>query len=389
MLHTLPRPKFSSISLYDEPFLSYGPIFGKVHRMTPNALDMFKVKNTKMHITNTPEAQIFVRFDLRWAVLEIQRNFRKSAPNNPNWPWHVQSQKYQHACYIQPLGPNFRPFCSTRSGFWVAAQFSEKCTEWPQITLTCSRSKIPTCMLYAHQGLNFRPLRSTRSGFWVTAQFSEKCTKWIQMTLTRSRSKIPTYMLHIPPRPKFSSVSLYEQQFLSYGPIFGKVHRMTPTHLDMFKVKNTNRHVTYTAEAQIFVRFALRWAVFELRPNFRKSAQNDPKSPWHVQGQKYQQACYIHCRGPNLRPFRSTMSHIWVTALFLEKCTEWPQMTLTCSRSEIPTYMLHLPTRPKFSSVLLYDKPFLSYGPIFGKVHWMTPNDLDMYKVKNTNLQVQ
>ncbi len=54
MLHTPPGPEFSSVSLYDEPFLSYGPIFGKVHRMTPNDLDMFKVKNTNMHATYTP-----------------------------------------------------------------------------------------------------------------------------------------------------------------------------------------------------------------------------------------------------------------------------------------------------------------------------------------------
>ena len=27
--HPTPRPKFSSVSLYDEPFLSYAPIFGK------------------------------------------------------------------------------------------------------------------------------------------------------------------------------------------------------------------------------------------------------------------------------------------------------------------------------------------------------------------------
>ena len=122
--------------------------------------------------------------------------------------------------------------------------------------------------------------------------------------------------------------------------------------------QNTNMHVTYTPEAQIFVCFALRWAVFELRPNFRKSAPNDPKWPWHVQGQIYQHACYIHPRGPNFRPFRSTMSRFWVTAQFLEKCTEWPQMTLTCSRSKIPTCMLHTPLRPKFPSVSLYDEPF-------------------------------
>ncbi len=72
------------------------------------------------------------------------------------------------------------------------------------------------------------------------------------------RSKIPTCMLHTPPKPKFSSVSLYDEPFLSYGPIFGTVHRMTPNDLDMFKVKNTNMHVAYTPEAQMFVRFTLR-----------------------------------------------------------------------------------------------------------------------------------
>ena len=166
------------------------------------------------------------------------------------------------------------------------------------------------------------------------AQFLEKCTEWPEMTLTSSRSKIPICMLHTPLRSKFSSISLYSERFLSYGPIFGKAHKW-PNDLDMFKVKNTDMHVTYTSKAQIFVHFALRWAIFEFRPNFRKSTPND-------------------------------------------------QMTLTSSRSKVPTCMLHTTPRPKFSSVSLYKEPFLSYGPIFWKVHQMTPNDLDMFKVKNT-----
>ncbi len=104
------------------------------------------------------------------------------------------------------------------------------------------------------------------------------------------------------------------------------VHRMTPNDLDTFKVKNTNRHVKYKPEVQIFICFPPRWAVFELWPNFRKSGPNDPKWPWHVQGQKYKHACYIHPRGPNFRPFHSTGK-----------------------------------------------KPFLSYGPFFGKVHQINP----------------
>ncbi len=125
-------PKLSSVSLYDEPFLSYGAIFGKEHRMTPNDLNMFNVKNTNMHATYTPEDQIFVPFALRWAVFELQPNIRKSAPNDPKWPWHVQGKKYQNACYIQPWGPNFRPFRSTISRFELWANFRKSAPNDPK-----------------------------------------------------------------------------------------------------------------------------------------------------------------------------------------------------------------------------------------------------------------
>ncbi len=121
---------------------------------------------------------------------------------------------------------------------------------------------------------------------------------------------------------------------------------------------------------------------FSAMGQFLEKCTKRPKSPWHMQVKKYQHACYIHCQGPNLPPFHSTMSHFWVTAQFMEKCTERPQMTLACSRSKISTCMLHPPLRPKLLSVLFYNEPFLSYALFFGKVHWMTPNDLDIFKVK-------
>ncbi len=120
---------------------------------------------------------------------------------------------------------------------------------------------------------------------------------------------------------------------------------------------------------------------FELQAN-GKVHQMNPNLPWHVQGQKYQHACYIHARGPNFHPFRSMMSRLWVTGQFSEKCTEWPQMTSTCVKVKNTNMQLTYTPRPKFSSVSLYDE---SYGPISGKVHRMTPNDLDMFKVNNTN----
>ncbi len=168
-------------------------------------------------------------------------------------------------------------------------------------------------------------------------------------------SKISNSPLYPMKKPKTSII-----RSASEGPIFGKVHRMTPNHLDMFKVKNAKMNATCTLEALSFVRFAVRWAIFELRPNFRKSALDDPKWPWHVQGQKWKHTCYIHQQGPNLRLFRSRMSSFCITAQFLEKCTQWPKMNLTCLRSNIPIYKLHTSLRPKFSSVSLYDEPLLS-----------------------------
>ena len=145
---------------------------------------------------------------------ELWPNF-KSASNDPKWPssWYVEGQKYQDACYIHPLGPNFCPFLCTMNHFWVTGQFLEKCTEWPQMPWHGQGKKYQhACYIHPWRP-NFRPLRSMMSRFWVTAQFLEKCTKWPQMTLTCSRSKTPTCMLHAPLGPKFSFVSLYDEPF--------------------------------------------------------------------------------------------------------------------------------------------------------------------------------
>ncbi len=108
-------------------------------------------------------------------------------------------------------------------------------------------------------------------------------------------------------------------------------------------------HSPYTPDVQIFISFALRWAIFELHTFFGKVHRMTQKWPWwHVgiltltkrpQGQKYQHAFYIHPRGPYFCLFHSTMSHFRVT------------------------------------------------GQVSGKVHRMTPNNRgDMFKVKNTNM---
>ena len=76
----------------------------------------------------------------------------------------------------------------------------------------------------------------------------------------------------------------------------------------MLYFKSTDMHTTYILEAQIFIHFALRWAVLSYAPFLGKVPRSTLKWRWHVQGQKYQYACYIHHTRPNFHPFHSKMS---------------------------------------------------------------------------------
>ncbi len=141
-----------------------------------------------------------------------------------------------------------------------------------------------TCHWFVHFALGWAVFR--------LCPFLKKCTKWPQMTLTCSRSKISIYMLHAPARPNLRKSTLNDPQRPWY-----------------VQDKNTNIHAKYTPEAQIFFCSTLGYSVFELQPDFWKNAANDSKWPWHLQGQKYQHACYICPRYPDFRPFHSTVSH--------------------------------------------------------------------------------
>ena len=182
-------------------------------------------------------------------------------------------------------------------------------------------------------------------------------TNWLYTNITHD------YFIHATG----SSISLYNL-FLSYASS-RKVHRMTPNDLDMFNVKNTNMHAKCTPKTQIFARFALRWAVFELRKSAPKTpdgldmlkVKNTPPPPSHP----------TPTLGPKFRPFALRWA-ILSTSQFLEQCTERPQMTLICSRSKIQTLILHTPLRLKFSSILLYDRQFLTCSK--SKVHIWIPH---------------
>ncbi len=162
--------------------------------------------------------------------------------------------------------PLVRPYHAMMSRFFFFffflryTSFSEKCTEWPQMTLKCPRSKIPICMLPVHTPLsqNFRPFRSRfLSRFRVT-------------------------------------------------PLSWKVHRMIPKSSLHVQGQGYTHAYCIHPRCPFFRPFRSTMTRFRVRPLFFcKRAPNDPKWPWHVQGLKSQYASYIHPRSPNFRRFCS------------------------------------------------------------------------------------
>ncbi len=158
---------------------------------------------------NPPEVHNFVSFALRWNGFELRAMFPKSAPNDPNWPWHYVLHT--------PQRPKVSFYFTLLWAFLSYAPFSEKCAVWRQMTLTCSRSKMPICMLHTPWGPKYHPFRSMMSPFRATL------LSWLEIKFTFSRSKIPICKLHTPKKPRFSSVSFYGEPFLSYAPFFRKI----------------------------------------------------------------------------------------------------------------------------------------------------------------------
>ena len=201
MLHTSPRPKFSSFCLYDEPFSSY-TLCWKSAPNDPNDLDMLKVKNTNVYATHTLEAQIFVRFALRWAVFELHPLFRKVHRMTPN-----DLDMFKVKGTLSFISLYNKPF-SSYSPIW------EKYTEWP---------------------LNAP-----------------------DMFKIKNTNVHATYI----PETQFFPLFILRWAIFELRPFFKKVHQMTPKNdRDMFRVKGTHLH-TYIPEAQIFARIAPRWVVF-------------------------------------------------------------------------------------------------------------------------------
>ncbi len=160
-----PKPKFYSVSLYDQPFLRYTV-----------------VENQKC---------------TKWPHNDLE---------------HLTVESTLHTLNTHPRGPNLIPFRSTASRFRDTRLLKiGNAPNNPRMTLSTLLSNISLYVMNTHpQGPNFTQFRSTTNRFWDTCTSLSKIRNPpndLRMILSTCIHWILT------PRPKFYPVSLYGQPF--------------------------------------------------------------------------------------------------------------------------------------------------------------------------------
>ncbi len=204
--------------MIDEPISSCCPALGKMHRMTPKWLWHVQGQKVPICIHKTPGAKFSsisaqfcekctdfkmtsacsrsrVPIYLLHTLPELMPPFPESALNDSKWPWHVQRQKYQYACYIEPPPIFLSVSLHDWTVFELQANFVKSAPNDPKITLTYDSDVQKYPYANTPRGPNFHP---------------------------------------------FSYYTFYELH-----PFFPKVHRMNANDFDIFKFKNTNMNATY------------------------------------------------------------------------------------------------------------------------------------------------
>ncbi len=200
-----------------------------------------------------------------------------------------------------------------------------------------------------------------------------KCTEWPQMTLNHTQSKLPHICVT---RLQESHISLrfaLRPAIFDIQAILRQWHRTIPKWPSTLQGHMCPICVTSIHESHISLRFALRPAVFEIQAILRQEHRMTPNWSWTLQGQitPYR---YNNCpRVPSFTLFRSTSNRFQVTGHFDTSALNDPKMTLntghqilemhpmtpnwtwTLNSQKYSIYTKYLPLRPKFCSVLLYN----------------------------------
>ena len=217
----------SSFSLYHEPFSTYVHCFLKCTQWPQNDFDMFKVRNTMLHIP--PEALIFICFTLRWAAFKLHIFlFGKVHWMTPN---DLEMSRVKgthiHTTYIAKA-PMFVWF-SLRWAVFKLCPFFGKVHRMTPYELNVFKVK------NTNMHVTYTPRAQIFICFALWWAVFELCPIFRESTPNDSiwhwhvQGQKDYYASYVyPQRPTFSSVSLYDVPFSSYGSILRKVHQMTP-----------------------------------------------------------------------------------------------------------------------------------------------------------------
>ena len=231
-------PRILPVSVCDQPFLSYRPFWDKCTEW-PLQGQVYPI-----YVTNIRDFQIFIRFALRRAVVELRAILRKVPQMTPKWPQTLKSQMY--LLYVLPV--------STSPKFYSISLYDEPFS-------------------------SYRP-------FW------EKSTEWPQHDLERCKLKSTPYALLVSLAPKFHPVSLYGQPFLRYRTFWDKCTKWPPKWPWTLQGQVTVYMYKYTPWSPNFTPFWCTTNRFRDTANLETSAINDPKMTLNPTRSKVPHICY-------------------------------------------------------------------------------------------------
>ena len=279
------------------------------------------------YVTNIHEAQISLRFTLRPAVFDIQANMRQVHRMTAKWSWTHKKSNVPHICVTRihelkisvrfTLRPAIQTILRKVHRMTPKLHWRLEGQMYPICVTSIPKSQIHPVSLYdSHfrdaghfdkSAPNDATWPSTRKGqiypICVTSipesQISPMCilrpsTEGPQNDIEHYKVKVtPRYVLLVSLSPKFHSILLYGQPFSSYMPFWTSVTNDSKNKLNPTRSNVPHTYVARIPDSLISVRFALRPDVFEIKPFWEKSAANDPKWHWTIQGQMYpMHMCY-------------------------------------------------------------------------------------------------
>ncbi len=289
--------------------------------------------------------------------------------------WNPTRTFVPHICVTSVPGSKFQSASLYGQSFWVAGHFETKCTKWPQTDLEPYQITVP--YMCCPRVPNFTPFRSTASHFWDIGHFEKSALNDPKMTLNLQGQRSLIYVLIVSPSLKFHPIILYGQPFSRYKVVDNlKMIPEWPWIVNCQKyipciyiindlkliLKNKKYKIRYiyevlTHEAQIFVRFALRPAVFKIqgywKRKFRKCTEW-PQTDFEILPVKSASHTSSNCaRGPNFGPISDQLYDQGFSRYKVDenrKCTEL-----------LRTELEHLTVK-----IILYAQNTYPWGPNFG-----------------------